>query len=120
MGLSRRVVRLGDSEVVITCDYPFFAGVSARVERIDVVVEETAEQLGWGRVEPWGDAAVLAAPPPGSRPIPRRFVVFVCRRCGAWNLGPDEIVHLCTWCEGRSDLSHIDAVTTQAVKRETL
>jgi len=58
-----------DSEVVIDCDYPFFAGVSVRVERIDVVVEETAERLGWGRVHPWSDAAVLAAPPPGSRPI---------------------------------------------------
>jgi hypothetical protein len=56
-------------EVVIGCDYPFFAGVSARVERIDVVVEETAELLGWGRVHPRRDAAVLAAPPPGSRPI---------------------------------------------------
>jgi len=63
---------------------------------------------------------VLPAPPPGSRAIPTRFVVFVCRTCGAWNLGFEEIVHLRTRCEGRSDLSHIDAVTAQAVKRETL
>jgi hypothetical protein len=58
-----------DSEITITCDSPFFGGVSARVERIDVVVEETAELLGWRRVHPRRDAAVLAAPPPGSRPI---------------------------------------------------
>jgi hypothetical protein len=94
--------------------------VSVCVESIDVVVEETSKRVGWRQEDARVSGVVLPAPPPGSRPIPTRFVVFVCRTCGAWNLGPEEIVHLRTRCEGRSDLSHIDAVTAQAVKRETL
>jgi len=108
-----------ESEVVIFTDGSWIT-VSVPVQRIDVRVEETHEHLGWGRVNTYSDGVVQPAPPPGSRAIATQFVVFLCRECGAWNLGPEEIVHLSTRCEGRSDLSHIDAVTTQAVKRETL
>jgi hypothetical protein len=57
-----------DSTVDIYCDGSSDV-VSAQVQRIDVVVEETPERLGWGRLEPSRDNAVLPAPPPGSRPI---------------------------------------------------
>jgi hypothetical protein len=60
-----------DSEVVIFTDEPW-ASVVARVERIDVVVEETAEHFGWGLVNPCSDGVVHPAPPPGSRRINRR------------------------------------------------
>jgi hypothetical protein len=59
------------SEIVVLTDEPW-ASVSARVERIDVVAEETAEYLGWGLVDPWSDSVVHLGPPPGSRPINRR------------------------------------------------
>jgi hypothetical protein len=62
-------------EVMIFTDEPW-ASVSARVERIDIVVEETAEHAGWGLLHPrvgnlilGGDGRVLPAPPPGSRPV---------------------------------------------------
>ena len=108
-----------DSEVCILTDGSWIT-VCVPVQRIDVVVEETPEHVGWGMVHPHQDGVVHAAPPPGSRAMATRFRLFLCRACGAWNLGPEEIVHLSTRCEGRSDLSRIDAVTTQAVKRETL
>ncbi len=64
-----------ESEVSIYCDGSWDV-VSAQVERIDVVVEETSVHVGWGLVYPrvgdlilGGDGVVLATPPPGSLPI---------------------------------------------------
>jgi hypothetical protein len=100
------------SEVVITCDGPSLTGVSARVERIDVVVEETAEQLGWGLVHPRWDAAVLAAPPPGSRPIVDRLAAT--SRMGAL------LRELCGygWCLPLEDRRALEAAGPQ--DRETV
>ena len=64
-----------DSTVDIYCDGSWDV-VSAKVERIDVVVEETPERVGWGLVYPrvgdyilGGDGFVFATPPRGWRRI---------------------------------------------------
>jgi hypothetical protein len=57
-----------ESEVVIFTDGSWIT-VSVPVQRIDVVVEETREHVGWGLVDPYTDGVVHPAPPPGSRRI---------------------------------------------------
>jgi len=57
-----------ESEIWIHTDGSWLT-VSVPVQRIDVIVEETPEHVGWGLVNPYENGVVHPVPPPKSRRI---------------------------------------------------